>query len=310
LSTEAWQVWVTADGEKVLVRTQWRSLPDVRGSDNARDQVDALARRFDAEGEDFDVVGRYTRFILDGLRDFGWELVGHTRRENLASSHLQAAVRQAEQSAIKELEAKKHFEEFEAAQTEGDKAFKYVAAASALDRAVEASRAAVILAVASLEAFINGVGADLPSWSEEDDWSKLEEKWLMVPARMANGRTFDRGRNPYQDFRKLVRLRNRLVHPRPREDTFTGPLSLILAMGPSSELDVTSRDGREACRLARAMILEFCKLVGWRPPNWCAYVPPVDADDLTAWSRANILTGIRDDPDVASHHHGTPATLI
>jgi len=256
-----------------------------------------LAHDFSPGDDNFGVIPRYEAFLGEKLRDLGWELVGHSRREDLASAHLQAAVRQGQESAIKEAEFHRYRKELEEEEEPGRKVFSHISAMGALDRSVEASRAAVIIAVAALEAFINDAARGLPSWSDEEDKVSIEKKWIVVPERLAGGRTFDKGQQPYQDFHKLVALRNRLVHPSPREDFFSGEFSLVAAMLPSSKLDVGTNDGRKACATARRMILEFCRLVRLSRPSWCAYVPPTKETDLESWSTANILTGIRDDPD-------------
>lgn len=232
--------------------------------------------------------------MRESLTNLGWMLIGHSRVENLAGSHLQAAVRQAEVSATKERESSSLLEE---ERELPQKLIAQISAGTARDRAVEASRSAVILAVAALEAFINEAAREIPSWGREEDNMRLRSKWIVVPALLSGGATFDRGAQPFQGFHLLVKLRNSLVHPKPEEKIFEGDASLLVAFMSKPALDVTPEDGRRACQTARKMILEFCRLIGSDAPSWCAYVPLADVSDLDAWSKAAFLTGVRADPD-------------
>lgn len=291
---EIWEIWETPEADQVRLRYETLEPPDVQGSATARAVVLEIYERFDAT-EQVGVIPRLWGYMRESLTTIGWRLVGHARAENLASAHLQAAVRQAEVSSIRQLEAARI-----AAETGGDvpqQLVRQITAGSALSRAIEASRNAVILAVAALEAFINEAARRLAAWGHDEDNMSLRSKWILVPALLANGATFDRGRQPFQEFHSLVVTRNRLAHPKPEIRTFEGAGSLLRAYREPSVLDVRPEDGRKACMTARKMILEFSRIVGDDPPSWCAYVPNADSSDLEAWSRANILTGIRDDPD-------------
>jgi hypothetical protein len=96
---------------------------------------------------------------------------------------------------------------------------------------------AIVLAVTAAEAFINELAEvaeiDLVRF-EPDDYpdiaslgatmKELEEAKVsitgkyQVTAIVLSGSPFDRGSNPFQDFADLVRLRNLIVHLKPRED--------------------------------------------------------------------------------------------
>jgi hypothetical protein len=104
------------------------------------------------------------------------------------------------------------------------------------------SFAAIVLAAAATEAFINELGEmvaidkDLP-WRQSNPVSpslcafadaiqEIEEargslllKYL-IASQTLSGSTFNKGTNPYQDFATLVNLRNDLMHLKPR-DTFS-----------------------------------------------------------------------------------------
>ena len=89
---------------------------------------------------------------------------------------------------------------------------------------------AVVMSVASAEAFINELGdwlsqitrddpkvddATLRSVGQslkllEDDQGKLSVKYLVASHLL--GAPFDRGTNPFQDFQELVKVRNAIIH--------------------------------------------------------------------------------------------------
>ena len=82
--------------------------------------------------------------------------------------------------------------------------------------------AAVIHASTSLEAFLNEeiarrIAID-PEWEgslSALDRLEIGQKWMVVP-KLPFGRTFVCGAEPFQSFRVLVKLRNKLVHYKPR----------------------------------------------------------------------------------------------
>jgi len=83
---------------------------------------------------------------------------------------------------------------------------------------------AVILSVATLEGFINGLteysrwhNPDWEAWGNilyeaERQHASVRLKYLL--AAYSTGQTFDRGAQPYQDFELLIGLRDALVHPK------------------------------------------------------------------------------------------------
>ena len=82
------------------------------------------------------------------------------------------------------------------------------------------SAIAIILAVSSLEAYINRFGIDflhietsnnkIKIWKELE-WMSLEDKWIVFP-KILTGKTFNKGENPYQTFKEIVNIRNFIVH--------------------------------------------------------------------------------------------------
>ena len=105
---------------------------------------------------------------------------------------------------------------------------------------------AIILAVVTTEAFINelaeyisivkeaglpvGVPASLVAFSAahreaESGHGSTQLKYTLAAA-LIDGRPFDRGANPFQDFQTLVRLRNDIMHLKPK-DQFDPAKSMI-----------------------------------------------------------------------------------
>lgn len=76
---------------------------------------------------------------------------------------------------------------------------------------------AVILAVTALEAGINEMIAWVQRMSiasmptDYNERTKLTEKWAILPRALV-GKELERGEQPWQDFKALVGLRDRLVH--------------------------------------------------------------------------------------------------
>jgi hypothetical protein len=115
----------------------------------------------------------------------------------------------------------------------------YHIAKEALSRAVEASKkpstnegeferkksvtVTIVFSALALEAFINGVYADLPSGTiGRKQFRKLKHKlkWLFLPRMLKSTGTFDRHREPFATFSELVAFRNnRLVHFSALEET-------------------------------------------------------------------------------------------
>lgn len=109
-------------------------------------------------------------------------------------------------------------------------ALYYHVARDALEAGQEAERferaqsfaICMVFSVLCLEAYINRqLGASSlpdsePGWERE---LRHKQKWLTCPHVYGADQTFDRGALPFQDFSRLIRLRNRrLVHFKPGEE--------------------------------------------------------------------------------------------
>ena len=294
-----WEVWTTPDGREVRLRASWLEGPPVYIGDE--EVVASLTEALSQLGpyEESITVPELNRDLADALATVGLKKVAYIADHDLAAAHLRAAVVQAEQSALKELE----FEE-EKAKLSGipidDSTgwFQMMFPKIALDRAIEASRNAIILSVASLEAFINQTAAlHLGVWDDEEERQSIQTKWMLATRQLTGGRTFDKGAERYQSFRDLLKLRNNLAHPRSTEERFEGPLAGLQASFYRPDWDAQPSDGRWACVVARKMIIEFSEIVGWDPPRWCAVVPPADPREPQEWRAAALLAGARADPD-------------
>lgn len=156
---------------------------------------------------------------------------------------------------------------------------------------------AVIQAGAALEAFLNEeiayVVAAKPQWKgplEALDRLETDSRWLLVPL-LTMQRTFDRGSEPFQSFRALVRLRNALVHYRTNFSASDDPPSFARELETRFEFTkpepppppwqhmqvrlawqhriLNAACARWACTVARSMVLEWFELA--RNPRDKAY---------------------------------------
>lgn len=72
----------------------------------------------------------------------------------------------------------------------------------------------------SCEAYINLYGIERLGKDEFESFERLppEDKWIVIP-RIATGRTFDKGGEPFQTLAQLVKTRNEWVHHKPQVNT-------------------------------------------------------------------------------------------
>jgi|HubBroStandDraft_6_1064221.scaffolds.fasta_scaffold585820_2 hypothetical protein len=143
--------------------------------------------------------------------------------------------------------------------------------------------ATVIHAATSLEAFINEElehsRAHRPEWSEiydEFERDKILPKWLVL-AKLLCGKTFDKGREPFQSFKLLIDLRNGLVHYKPKYverarygelPSFAKPLGSHYAFSELASDRIHRWEDRVlnygcarwACETNRAMVVEWYRL--------------------------------------------------
>lgn len=125
--------------------------------------------------------------------------------------------------------------------------------------------AAHVFGVMTLEAHINRRAGELLSGSLLRNFARLslEGKWLLLP-RLACKETFDSGTMPFQGFKKLVSVRNELVHSSPgTEDRF-----FPLESGPLAGAGAALGRTKLAIQTVRAMATELASMLGDSPPAW------------------------------------------
>lgn len=291
-------VWADETGAEVELRYRWPRPPEIQGDERVRSIVescmDNLGPYEPGAGLTFPQVQEDLETSMTGA---GLRKVAVVTERSLAAEFLSAAVEEGESSAKHELKAREHRPE------SFDNPLEFILFWGELDRARRASRKAVMLAIASLEAHINYVATtSLSIWKEEDRLSLLD-KWIIV-SRALDGTTFDRGAEPLQSLQDLISLRHKLVHPKVRRERLqyphvgTGMAEAIFAPADDAALD----SGRRACMVAREVHLEFSRLTGIECPDWVNVVPPGGSVDANDWMGASMRAGLRDDPDFLSRH--------
>lgn len=289
-------VWADASGAEIEVRYRWPRPPEVKGDERLEGVVsESVASLGPYRSE---VTFPQVQSDLEGrLTAAGLAKVAVVTERSLAGEFLSAAVAEGEESAKQELEARTHLP------LNPEDPIEFILFWGNLDRARRASRTAVMLVVASLEAYINDVGsAELSIWREEDRLSLLD-KWVIVPRALA-GATFDRGTEPFQSLQRLVTLRHKLVHPKTRRarleypNVGAGQAEAMFAPPDDAALD----SGRRGCVIARDLHLEFSRLTGLECPDWVSVVPPSGSSMAADWIGASIRAGLREDPDFPFRH--------
>ncbi len=87
---------------------------------------------------------------------------------------------------------------------------------------------------------------------------RLADKWMDLPILIGTGRTFEKGKAPFQDFSKLVTFRNnRLVHSKVSDEIRDESRKDFL---PDLLLDLST--GRWALSCCEQMISHLCELTG------------------------------------------------
>lgn len=102
-----------------------------------------------------------------------------------------------------------------------------------------------------------------------DEWESLEKlgpknKWIIV-AKMITGKTFDKGKEPFQSFSKLIRLRNDLVHFK-TEKLVWDPRKERAPKGIAGEL--SARNAKIFFNAAAGMIRTIHEFEGSGVPGW------------------------------------------
>ena len=151
--------------------------------------------------------------------------------------------------------------------------------------------AAVILAHASLEAYLNEF-LNLREHMDPQKWAaaiselrraSIQSKWALA-AQLFGGKSFDKAGEPYQSFSLLVTLRNELIHYDPGfRPLGTFPSKTIEALNIKFPFEYPGKTdwtvqvlnpkcAKWVCGTVRAMISKFHELVG--DPDLTA-LPPI-----------------------------------
>jgi hypothetical protein len=123
-----------------------------------------------------------------------------------------------------------------------------------------------IFAASALEAHVNIRGQELLAGRELGLFERLplDAKWLFLP-RLLGLIGFDPGAQPFQNFDRLVKVRNKLVHYKVQREPWGGsdvPPQFLDAIGLSSEA------ADESVATVREMVKEFARQLGESAPWW------------------------------------------
>ena len=113
---------------------------------------------------------------------------------------------------------------------------------------------AVLFSVMTLESYVNGYALDRFSRSYFDkylDKLDLKSKWVVYP-KLVSGNDMDTGSKAFASFTKLIALRNRLVHDKPRKKR--------LSELNNQNFGLNYTDAQQAVDTVRGMVNELAAL--------------------------------------------------
>lgn len=123
-----------------------------------------------------------------------------------------------------------------------------------------------MLCVATLEAHINIRGEEVLSTRQWKTFERLsvDAKWLYFPPlRGVTG--FDAGAEPFQGFDRLIKIRNRLAHYKPKREDWRGsgvPPSFLVDLG------LTLNAADQSLVVVQSMVRELAGQLGEQEPWW------------------------------------------
>jgi hypothetical protein len=143
---------------------------------------------------------------------------------------------------------------------------------------------AIVLAASCLEAFINQeaiqvLGQNFGAYDKGyiDAWGKnykkrrgypsLEDKWFEITKRIGN-KEFDKRNKPFQDFHKLVELRNEILHNKAMPSSAPSPWPDAKGVVTQERAKFTAKAARTAVETMKAMLQQFYILTGKQKPVW------------------------------------------
>ena len=142
--------------------------------------------------------------------------------------------------------------------------FEYIVRHSLLQYA-QSIAAVHIFCVTSLESHINNKAYNLLKGKifEQFERISLESKWLMLP-KLVTGKEFDPGRQPYQDFSSLIKIRNALVHHKSKIEKRNSDRGPAFKFGIGLDLS----DADKSIAATKRMIVELANMFDEKIPWW------------------------------------------
>ncbi len=140
--------------------------------------------------------------------------------------------------------------------------------ASKLDKIYQERIVATICGQACLEAFINRLGFDhFPKiWQLVEFKLSLEDKWKLFLTLKGKDDILETGREPYQSFSKIIKIRNYLIHPKSQyEDVFLWTHNKAVTR---IESDLQREFVRNLHVHIKALIEELCNSTQSPIPSW------------------------------------------
>ena len=123
-----------------------------------------------------------------------------------------------------------------------------------------------MLCIAALEAHINIRGEEVLAKRQWKTFERLsvDAKWLYFPPLL--GVTgFDAGSEPFQGFDRLIKIRNRLVHYKPKREDWRGsavPPAFLIDLG------LTLEAADQSLVIVKGMAGELASKLGEQEPRW------------------------------------------
>ena len=122
-----------------------------------------------------------------------------------------------------------------------------------------------IFCASSLEAHINSRAIEMLKGKLYDNFKKisLEGKWLMLP-RLLNLKGFDPGKQPFQGFSSLIKIRNAIVHHKSKPEKFSydkGP-----KLGEIKGMEIN--EAKRSLESTKSLITELAKMLNEQTPWW------------------------------------------
>lgn len=122
-----------------------------------------------------------------------------------------------------------------------------------------------ILCTATLEAHINSVAKELLQGNDFEHFQNLGigTKWLFLP-KIAGLSGYETERQPFQDFSKLLKFRNKLAHYKGLKEKWVyGSVPQFI-----TDLGLTLGDSQKSIDSVEGMICELSKQRNIKPPYW------------------------------------------